>query len=103
MIGGVQSFIHLLHCCSNFHSRCLVFSIVQSLDIYFIYIYKKKTFLGMQLTVDQIDDVLNFSPSQKLFIDIFVLMSSKLNTQKREAPPLVLDYTNTFAEQFLSL
>lgn len=57
----------------------------------------------MQLTVDQIDDVLNFSPSQKLFIDIFVLMSSKLNTQKREAPPLVLDYTNTFAEQFLSL
>lgn len=32
----------------------------------------------MQLTVDQIDDVLNFSPSQKLFIDIFVLMSSKL-------------------------
>lgn len=41
MIGGLQSFIHLLHCCSNFHSRCLVFSIVQSLDIYFIYIYKK--------------------------------------------------------------
>lgn len=38
LIGGVQSFIHLLHCCSNFHSRCLVFSIVQSLDIYFIYI-----------------------------------------------------------------